>query len=184
MRTSGDSVSIDGMHVLAAVICLAQVASSVAGRLAFAAPGGWAPRPAASSMRVAEFVLPRTAGDVEDGELVVYFFGGQGGDVEANIARWVGQMQQPDGRASKDIAKREARTVNGLAVTMLDVAGTYVAEVRPGSTEHFNKPRFRMRTAVVQTPKGPYFIKMVGPEKTVARWSEAFVTFIQSLKFE
>ena len=75
-------------------------------------------------MRVAEFVVPKAAGDSEDAEAIVYFFGGSGGTVDANIDRWIGQMQQPDGSASKDKARRETLTINGLKVTTVDVAGT------------------------------------------------------------
>jgi hypothetical protein len=154
------------------------------GSLRFTAPDGWTPRQAASAMRIAEFVLPNASDDAEDGDLVLYFFGGSGGSVEANIERWIGQMQQPDGRSSRAAAKRADRQVNGLSVTMLDISGTYVAEVRPGSTERHNKPGFRMRTAVVTTPRGPYFIKAVGPAKTMERWSSAFDAFIGSLRFQ
>lgn len=156
-----------------------------AGRLAFTAPDGWKTRPAASAMRMAEFILPRADGDTEDGDVVVYYFGAsQGGDVEANITRWVGQMTQPDGRASADLARRGAQTVNGLPVTTLEITGTYVAEVRPGATEHFNKPGFRMRTAVVKTPRGPYFVKMLGPDKTIVRWGPSFAAFLDTFRFE
>jgi hypothetical protein len=135
-------------------------------------------------MRVAEYTLPKAPGDREDGELVVYFFGGSGGSVDANLERWIGQMEQPDGRRSKDIARRTERHVNDLGATLLDISGTYVAEVRPGSTERHNKPGFRMRAAVITTPKGPYFIKAVGPEDTISRWNDAFEKFIASLRFE
>jgi len=172
------------MMPFAALALALAVQTTAGGRLTFKAPEGWIPRPAASTMRVAEFVLPRAAGDSEDGDLVVYFFGGQGGDVDANINRWIGQMQQPGGGSSAQVAKRESKTINGMAVTLLEVAGTYVAEKSPGSAEHFNKPGFRMRTAVVQTPKGPHFIKMLGPEKTVARWTAGFAAFLDSLRFE
>lgn len=155
------------------------------GRLTFTAPEGWKPRPAASTMRVAEFVLPKVDGDPEDADLVVYYFGrSQGGDVEANINRWLGQMSQPDGRPSKDVATRAAATVNGLEITMLELPGRYVAEVRPGASKTFNKPDFRMRTAVIRTPAGPYFLKMLGPDKTVRKWSDSFAAFIKTIKFE
>jgi hypothetical protein len=172
------------MPTLLACLLAILVQAQPSGRLTFTAPDGWHSRPASSGMRVAEFILPKAAGDPEDGDLVLYFFGGQGGDVEANVNRWLGQMEQPDGKPSKDRATRESKTINGLAVTVLDITGTYVAEVRPGSTERFNKPGFRMRTAVVQTPRGPHFVKMVGPAKTIARWNEAFAGFLASLKFE
>lgn len=152
--------------------------------LRFAAPSEWIPKQPSSSMRVAEFSMPRVQGDAEDGEVTVYFFGGTGGSVEANLQRWIGQMQQPDGRPSKDAARRTDRQVNGLAVTMLDISGTYTAEVRPGSAERHNKPGFRMRTAVVATPKGPYFVKAVGPAKTMERWNAAVEAFVGSMRFE
>jgi hypothetical protein len=157
----------------------------LAAGLTFTTPQGWQPGRPGSSMRVAELTLPRAPGDAEDAQLIIYYFGaGQGGTVEANIDRWIGQMQQPDGKDSKGVAKRESTTVNGLSVSLLDVTGTYTAEMAPGSSEHHNKPRFRMRAGVVQTPNGPYFIKLTGPEKTIAKWDQAFNQFIASLKFQ
>ena len=108
--------------------------SAHAAGLTFTAPATWKPVPISSSMRVAQYSLPRAAGDTADAELVVYYFGGSGGTVEANIERWVGQMQQPDGRPSSAVAKRQSRTVNGLKVTLVDVPGTYVAEMTPGAS--------------------------------------------------
>ena len=64
------------------------------------------------------------------------------------------------------------------------MSGTYVAEVRPGSTEHFNKPGFRMRTAVVPTPRGPYFVKMLGPDRTIQRWAASFDESVGTLAFQ
>ena len=154
-----------------------------AATLVFVTPQGWEKQPASSSMRVAEFHLPKAAGDAEDGQLVLYYFGGQGGSVEANLQRWVGQMQQPDGKPSSAMAKKETRTVNGLKVTLLDVSGTYVAETAPGAAEHHNKPGFRLRAGVVETAGGPYFIKLTGPAKTIAKWDRAFEQFVASLKF-
>lgn len=170
--------------VLTASLLLDQTPAA-GGRLTFTAPDGWKPRPTSSTMRVAEFVLPKVDGDPEDADLVVYYFGAsQGGDVEANINRWLGQMQQPDGRPSKEVATRVAETVNGLQITMLELSGTYIAEVRPGAAEHFNKPHFRMRTAVIPTPAGPYFLKMLGPDKTVRKWSDSFAAFVKTIRFD
>lgn len=149
------------------------------------APAGWTSRPAASSMRVADFTLPRVAGDAEDGQLTLYYFGGQGGSVQANLDRWIGQMTQPDGRASKDVAATTTmKTTSGLSVTLVDVGGTYVAEVTPGSKERFNKPGFRLRAAVVETKSGPYFVKLTGPSKTVAKWNESYLAFVKSLRID
>ena len=156
----------------------------LAAGLTFTAPQGWQQGKPGSSMRVAEFTLPRVQGDAEDAQLVLYFFGGQGGSVDANIERWVGQIQQPDGKPSSAVAKKITRTVNGLAVTLVDVSGTYVAETAPGSGARNNKPNYRLRAGVVETPNGPYFIKLTGPAKTVATMDRAFEQFVSSLKFQ
>ena len=149
-----------------------------AGTLTFTKPAGWTDRAAASSMRVAEFVVPRAPGDTEDGELIVYYFGGGGGSVEANLQRWTAQFQ------STNDPSRTTGTVNGLRLTTLDVSGTYVAEVRPGSSEHHNKAGFRMRATVVETPKGPYFIKLTGPARTIDNAGKTFDQFLQSLAYK
>ena len=149
-----------------------------AGTLTFTKPTAWTDRPAASSMRVAEFVVPKAAGDSEDADVIVYYFGGGGGSVEANLQRWTSQFQ-----STKDPV-RTTTTVNGLKLTSLDVSGTYVAEMRPGSAEHYNKPGYRMRATVVETPKGPYFIKLTGPAKTVDSAGTAFDQFLRSLAFK
>ena len=167
--------------MLLAVLLLAPVLVQT-GELTFTAPAAWKPRPAASTMRVAEFVVPKTAPDTEDAEVIVYFFGGTGGSVDANIERWVGQFQQPSGGAAT--GSRGALTVGKLKVTTVDVSGTYVAEVRPGAAERHNKPNYRMRAAVVETPRGPYFVKFTGPTATVTQASAAFDQFIRGLGFK
>lgn len=160
------------------------VPQAPSGTLAYSTPAGWRTRPPASSMRVAEFVIPKADGDREDAELVIYYFGaGGGGGAEANIDRWISQMQQPDGKSSAAIAKRVTRVTHELNVSMVDVPGTYVAEMSPGAAEHYNKPNFRLRAAVVETPKGSYYIKMTGPAKTMAAAGPAYDSFMSSLHF-
>jgi hypothetical protein len=159
-------------------------ASVLAAGLTFTTPQGWKQTTSQSSMRVAEFTLPRASGDTEDAQLVIYYFGGQGGSVDANLQRWVGQIQQPDGRPSSAVAKKQTRSVNSLPITLLDVSGTYVAEMAPGSSNRLNKPGFRLRAGVVETANGPYFIKLTGPEKTIAHWDRAYEQFISSLRFQ
>lgn len=134
-------------------------------------------------MRVAEFVVPRVQGDAEDADVVIYFFGGGGGSVDANIDRWVGQFQAPDGAAAK-AGQRSTFTVGDLKVTTIDVSGTYVAETSPGSGTRLNKPKFRMRAAVVETPRGPYFIKFTGPQNTVTQRLPTFDAFLKTLTFK
>jgi hypothetical protein len=164
-----------------ALIGLAAIASAQP-TIRFDAPSGWKAQPSTSSMRVAQYMLPRAPGDGEDAELIVYYFGGSGGSVQANLDRWLGQMEQPDGRSSKAAAKTTTFAVNGLAMTVLDVTGRYVAEIAPGSPARHDKPGFRLKAVVIETARGPYFVKLTGPAKTVARWEAAFDAFLKSAR--
>src|SRR4030095_4055122 len=76
--------------------------TSSTGELRFKAPEAWVTEKPTSSMRVAQYKLPKTEGDKDDGSLVLYYFGSsQGGTAQANIDRWIGKMQQPDGSSWK-----------------------------------------------------------------------------------
>jgi hypothetical protein len=153
--------------------------------LHFKVPEGWAIENPSSSMRIGQYRLPHADGDADDAALVLYYFGqGQGGSVQANIDRWVGQMQQVDGSASKDKAKTETLSVNGLNVTMVDLTGRYTAEMSPGSGTFNDKSDYRLKAAVIETPKGAYFAKLIGPVKTVAKWEQSFSEFVRSLEFK
>ena len=155
------------------------------GGLHFKTPDGWASETPTSSMRVAQYRLPAAEGDSEAASLVVYYFGaGQGGSVEANFDRWTSQILQPDGSSSKSKAKTETMTVNGMKTTLLDVSGTYAGGGMAGDSSGPNKPNFRMRAGVLETPKGAYFVKLVGPEKTVGKWDDAFIAFLKSAEFK
>ena len=54
-------------------------------------------------MRVAQYKLPKVEGDKEDASLVLYYFGAtQGGTAQANIDRWIAQMQHLTGARRRD----------------------------------------------------------------------------------
>lgn len=177
--TGGAATTVSNQHGTG------QTTATAAGELKYKVPAGWVNEQPSSSMRVAQYKLPRVEGDDADAGLVLYFFGsGQGGSVADNVDRWVNQMQQPDGSPSKDKAKIETVTVNGLKVTTVDVSGTYTAQMSPGSDTRHNDKNQRMRATVVETPKGNYFAKLIGPEKTVSHWDGSFVEYVKSFEFK
>jgi hypothetical protein len=136
-------------------------------------------------MRKAQFQVPRAEGDAENGSLAIFYFGpGQGGSAQDNLGRWIAQFEQPDGSSSKDKARTKSMTVNGLNVSLLDLTGTYTAEMNPGAGDRQNKPQSRLLAAVVETPKGAYFVKLVGPIKTVDRSEPDFMAFLNSLEYK
>jgi len=150
--------------------------------LNFTAPEGWIEEVPKSSMRKAQYRLPRAGGDSEDAELVVFHFGGGGGGVQANIDRWIGQFTRADGGPIGDGARITKQSVHGLPVTEIDVSGTYLASSGPMLAEVQKKPDFRMLGAVAEAGNGPWFFKLTGPAKTIARWQPSFQAFIESIK--
>lgn len=152
------------------------------GKLEWQAPQGWIAEPPSSGMRKAQYRLPHVEGDPEDATVVVFYFQGQGGGVEANIDRWYSQFIQPDGKPSKDVAKVSTQSVNGLKQTIVDLSGTYLFQMTPMSSPQTEKPNFRMLAAIVESSEGPYFVKMVGPEKTVQHWESSFYDFMKTFR--
>lgn len=168
--------------VFAAMIAAAPLAAESASGLSWTPPAGWkaeGPRP----MRAASYVIPAASGDTDNGECVVYYFGpGQGGGVDANIDRWVGQFQAPDGGPADKLAKREDKTVNGIRVTILDLTGTYLFKPFPMAPKATPKPGYRMLAAIVEGSDAPVFFKLTAPKKTADAAEADFWKMIESLK--
>lgn len=169
----------------AVVFGIQEKPNQTSAELHFKAHADWVTENPSSNMRLAQYKLPKAEGDTEDASLVLYFFGSnQGGSVQANLERWISQIEQPDGSSSKDKAKAEALTIHGLKVSTIDLAGTYVAETAPGSGVRHNNPGYRLRAAVIETSKGAHYVKLVGPAKTIDRWDKAFNDYLQSFEFK
>jgi len=153
--------------------------ASPASSLRFVAQAEWITDTPTSSMRKAQYRLPGTAGEAT---LVAYHFPANAGTLEANLERWAGQFEQPDGVESQARMTREQRRVQDLDVLLVDLAGTYVAETFPGSGERVREEGWRMLAAVIETPEGPYYAKLVGPADTVALHAQRFDAFLEALR--
>ncbi len=150
--------------------------------LKFTAPAGWISETPTSSMRKAQYRLPRVAGDTEDAEMVVFYFQGGGGGVQANIDRWIGQFTKADGSPADDAAKTSHKVSHGIPITVVDVSGTYVAGMGSMTTDSKGKPNFRMLGAVAESSSGPWFFKLTGPVKTVTKWEPSFESFLDTFQ--
>ncbi len=184
LRRADSWPAVVALLVLAVGASHGREAAAQSGALVFDPPDDWISHAASSPMRVAQFTLPKAQADIEDAELIVFYFGGAGGSVEANLERWTNQMLQPDGSSSAEVATTTSFMVGELAVTVLDVPGIYAAEVRPGSGMRYHKPGFRLKAAVVETPAGPYFFRLTGPEQTVRTWDDGFTSLLESVRLE
>ena len=143
------------------------------GNIDFKLPAGWQSQPPSSNMRLAQAVIPGSGGP---GEFAVFYFGpGGGGPADANIERWVGQME------TQEKPKPETFETNGYKVTWVDVHGTLKASsmgMGPSTTQ----PDSRLFGAVVEGPGGPWFFKATGPNATMAPARDVFVAMLKSVR--
>lgn len=152
---------------------------SVLGPFTLVAPKEWTEKGVTSSMRVAQFDL----GD--ESELVIYYFGeGGAGSIEANLDRWLAQFTQPDGKQTKDVAKIEKTKFADQEATVVSVTGRYTTSMMPGGPPPVDKQDQMLLGAIVGSPKGPYYFKLVGSKKNVEANQPRFKAMLASMKLK
>jgi hypothetical protein len=143
-------------------------------------PSGWTTRTPGSSMRLAEFVI-RAARGADSAEVVVYFFGkGQGGTVDANLARWKAQFSTPDGSAVPEKVTRDSS--GAFPITFAEYRGTYARGVGAGSSAEQARPGQILLAGIAETPRGTLFIQLFGPNGVVSGQHDALVSFVSGLR--
>lgn len=149
-------------------------AGTTPGQLDFTFPDHWQEEPPSSGMRMAQAKVPGEAGPAD---VVVFYFGpGGGGGVEANIDRWVGQMEVAAGTQPE----RGSFEANGYRVTHVTVEGTLLPSgMGTGPTEP--QPDSMLIGAVVEGPGGPWFFKATGPIATLEGEREGFMGMLRGL---
>jgi hypothetical protein len=147
-------------------------------------PAAWKETTTTSPMRVKQFSVPHAAGDKLDAEVIVFFFGpGQGGAADANITRWKAMFDPPAGKKIDDVAKVDTMKIGDLKAIVLDVRGTYKpSAMGPMAPAGEPRPNHRMLSVIFETPHGPYFIRFVGPEKTIERNKQDFERWLKGFK--
>jgi hypothetical protein len=164
------------------VLCSALVFAESAAGIRWTAPQGWkaeGPRP----MRAATYTIAPAPGDSAGAECVVNFFGpGQGGGIDANLERWRGQVQGPDGKPAP--AKIDKRTARGVPITMIDSSGTYTGMGGPMAASSKPAPGYRLIGAIAEGPGGNVFFKLTGPSKTIAAQQKNFEQLLASIERE
>jgi hypothetical protein len=164
--------------ICAAILLAGGVMAESAAGLKWTDPPGWASQGSAP-FRVVTYGVPAIPGS-EKAECIVYFFGpGQGGSVEANLDRWKGQFSQNGKPAEGKIARR---TVHGVRITTIDLAGTYAASGGQVKEGQGALPGYRMLAAIAEGAGGNIFFRFIGPEKTVAAGLAKYEQLLASLQ--
>lgn len=122
-------------------------------------------------MRKAQLSLPKL-GESAAGEVTFFHFGaGQGGGVQANVNRWLGQFQ--DGTSDT-----RSETVGKTAVTFVKASGTFLSGMPGGATTPMTD--YAMRGAILESPQGDIYIKMTGPDAAVKGAEAAFEKMVKA----
>ena len=160
-----------------AVSRAADPATFTVGTFAFKRPAAWKwVAVAANSMRKAQL---RVEGEGSQSADVVFFtFGaGQGGGVEQNVARWVGQFEGGNGAAAKPV--EETAEVKGTRITRVRVdSGTFNSGMPGGPTTP--QADYGLYGAILESKDGDVFIKLTGPAALVRAAAADFEAMIQS----
>lgn len=151
--------------------------------VAYTPPAGWQDL-GPSNMRVAQYRLAPIGGDAAPGEVHVFYFGAEsGGGVEANLARWIGQMVLPGGGDPAAAAKRSTFTADGMAGHVVTLDGTYKSGGGPmsgGETKMLEG--YRLVGVVLEGPQGSLFFKLTGPAATAKAMEAQLMTMMQGAR--
>jgi hypothetical protein len=146
--------------------------------LAATLPDEWVRETPDSAMRAVQARVPG-AGGAGDAQLVVFFLGeGMGGTAEANIVRWAGQFSGPAGEPVEPIVTTDE--YGGMAGTVVELAGTYAPGAMGGGGGP--EPGQRMIQAMIDAPRGKVFVRLLGPDATVAANRERFLAMLETLR--
>lgn len=138
------------------------------GPYVFTVPEGWRAVPPSNNMRAAEL-------HVKD---AVAAFSLAGGSVDANISRWAGQFISPQGGAPAP--QIEETRVNGVAVTLVEISGTYFDGTMTGQVTE--KPDHTMLAAIFPGPQMSVFIKFTGPTRTLNDVRDQWMELVNSAR--
>lgn len=156
----------------------AAVPNTVAG-ITWLTPEGWASggdRP----MRIATYLIDPADGKAECA--VFYFGSGQGGDVDANIARWIRQVAQPDGSDSQAKAKHGTIASECCEIKTIEVDGTYLFSAGPMMQVQEERPDYILLGGIAPAPEGNVFFKLTGPKIKAEQWRASFNALLKSIK--
>ncbi len=147
------------------------------------APAAWKAQEAKKQFRTHEFVLPSSEKGAADGFMMVTHFGkGGGGDIESNLTRWYGMVEQPDGSSTEKAAKKHEIKIDAGKIVWVDLSGTYLDRPFPASPQVTKRPKYRVFAAMIDAgADGPYWIRAWGPEAVMASHRDGFEQFLKSV---
>jgi hypothetical protein len=150
----------------------AKTQTVISGGLKLTVPAGWKGKDTKSNFRLMDFTLPKAEGDKDITECVAWYYGTNGsGNVNQNFQRWIDEFQPKD---------RKVKVTKGKApegdYVVVDIEGVWNRPVGTpqGGLKIVPTPSARVLGLAIDVPHvGPYYLKLGGPEKTVAANADA-----------
>ena len=155
---------------LAGTVVLAEK-FTVAG-INFESPDSWESSEPSNNMRKAQFNASSPSGK----NAIIYFshFGSSysSGMTKANVDRWMKQFEEPLGK------KVDTETIGKTKVTYAQAHGTFLSG-RFGAPKVPNQG-YAMLGVIIESQKGPVYVKMTGPKAAVEANVEATKKMIKA----
>ena len=150
--------------------------------MTFEVPKSWKSSPPATQMRRAQLEVEPEEGDDYKAELIVFAFAGGAGSVEDNLKRWQKLFKDEDGNPPK-IESKKVQAKN-TEVTRAETSGHYYPTAFPGTPKQPDRPGARLLGAIVTGEKSSYYIRMIGPDKTMKKLTTDFDDMLKTIKLE
>jgi hypothetical protein len=131
-------------------------------------------------MRKAQYKIEAVKGDEAPTEMAVFALPGAAGGVEANVERWQSQFKDDAGNSPK--AKVSKVKGQNTEVTLVEIAGHWYPPAFPGQPRQADVAGARFLGAIVLTGETGFYIRLVGPEKTVESARADYNKLVSSIK--
>lgn len=137
-------------------------------------PASWVWTKPSMQFRTLQYAVAGEVDSTKAAELIIsVFMAGDGGPIDANIARWRGQFRAGDSAPEPKVTDKEQ---GPLKVKFIELEGDYMAMGAPAP-----KTGFSQIGAIVQAPGRNVFFRLIGPKDTVEANRADFMKMIEGL---
>lgn len=143
--------------------------------LSFEKPVQWVWIKPAMQFRTLQYSIPGQDGSGAADLIFSVFASGEGGPVDANIERWIGQFGGVEGEPPR--VERSTSEVAGMPVSMVELEGSYA-----GMGAAAPRSGWAQLGVIIQAPGRNVFVRLLGPAKTVLANKGDFDAMIDSAR--
>jgi hypothetical protein len=178
LASSAISLALQGPAVWARISNRGDVVEL--GGLKARVPADWVEEKPDDARCYKQYRLEPVDDDKDEGRVTVRFLGkAKRSTAAAYVKRWKRMFIPPEGKTMHEAAKVRQLKINGAAATYLDVHGDYKGIPGEDTTPRAN---FRLLGVYLDTPQGPYTIRLFGSADTVAFYRKQFENWVTAFK--